>query len=384
VGHNDVELAEDSAAEPEADVFYIYPTSNAGLYWNAPTLSQKSSFDRFWMEPQVSILKSGQVSAFAGACRIYAPEYREAHIAAFAFSRRRGREALDLAYSDVRKAFEHFLALSDRPFFIAGHSQGSLHAIRLLDELCREPAVQKRIIAAYLVGIRIPRSVVETLPVKEGIGPSDTGCIVGWDTMSTKCRNAWYYYLPTSPGFWSEGKWRDPELGPILSTNPLTWEPCGKSDGSAWKGMAMETIDYRPAAFVEHSADKALGVQVHHLERAYPVQPGDFFALATPRALIVPHMPVEKLGPLHIFAAINPGWYHAVDYALFHYNIQENVRVRLAAWKKRHPERIGSAVNTQRKGSLRSQVTWFLGFVRADTASKRPGMTRKLSLNSIS
>ena len=44
-------------------------------------------------------------------------------------------QALDLAYLDVKEAFRYWQNHSeDKPFFLASHSQGSLHAQRLLTE----------------------------------------------------------------------------------------------------------------------------------------------------------------------------------------------------------------------------------------------------------
>ena len=46
------------------------------------------------------------------------------------------KQALDLAYLDVKTAFEYFLTHYHKgePIILVGHSQGSLHAARLLKE----------------------------------------------------------------------------------------------------------------------------------------------------------------------------------------------------------------------------------------------------------
>ena len=60
---------------------------------------------------------------------------------------------MDLAFSDVVHAFEHFLTAHNdgRPIIVASHSQGTMHAKRLLAHLGRRnPAVLERLVAAYL------------------------------------------------------------------------------------------------------------------------------------------------------------------------------------------------------------------------------------------
>merc|ERR1719215_189991 len=92
-------------------------------------------------------------SCFNRTCRIYAPVYRQASVLTFAhtggikegenlptsrhpiFRPAEAIQAFELAYSDVRRAFIHFVddpANWDRPFILAGHSQGSLLLTRLL------------------------------------------------------------------------------------------------------------------------------------------------------------------------------------------------------------------------------------------------------------
>ncbi|SUJ05160.1 Protein of uncharacterised function (DUF3089) [Sphingomonas paucimobilis] len=76
--------------------------------------------------------------------------------------------ALDLAYRDVDAAFTAFLAQVDpnRPLILAGHSQGALHLSRLLtDRVAKTPALQRRIVAAYIVGW--PISMTADLPAMD-------------------------------------------------------------------------------------------------------------------------------------------------------------------------------------------------------------------------
>ena len=74
----------------------------------------------------VQLQAAAQLPAFHGLCRVHAPLYRVAADGAFfCQSRDDARRALDLAYADVRSAFEHFLLVHNqgRPFILAAHGQ---------------------------------------------------------------------------------------------------------------------------------------------------------------------------------------------------------------------------------------------------------------------
>jgi alpha-beta hydrolase superfamily lysophospholipase len=67
------------------------------------------------------------------------------------------RPPVDLAYADVKAAFQYYLAHYNegRPIIIAGHSQGTAHATRLLHEFFEhDPKLRRQLVAAYLIGIQ--------------------------------------------------------------------------------------------------------------------------------------------------------------------------------------------------------------------------------------
>jgi hypothetical protein len=63
-----------------------------------------------------------------------------------------GKKALDLAYSDIREAFAYYLENfnNNKPFIIASHSQGTVHAKRIISEFIDGKELQNKLIAAYL------------------------------------------------------------------------------------------------------------------------------------------------------------------------------------------------------------------------------------------
>lgn len=125
-----------------------------------------------------------QASVFNGSCRIFAPRYRQANIKAFMVrSLPEAEQAFNLAYSDIKKAFEYYLSREnhERPIIIAAHSQGSLHAIRLLKEFFDGKPLQQQLVCAYIIGYQVPKNAFNTIPV--GDSPTATGCFVTWRTF---------------------------------------------------------------------------------------------------------------------------------------------------------------------------------------------------------
>jgi hypothetical protein len=109
-----------------ADVFFIHPTTTLSLRVGNGAAGAHLFLNKLSLVNQASV--------FDRCCRIYAPRYRQMRLRSLAHD----AEASDLAYADVRAAFENFLARtgSARPFLIAGHSQGSALGLRGLPAWC--------------------------------------------------------------------------------------------------------------------------------------------------------------------------------------------------------------------------------------------------------
>ncbi len=184
-------------------VFFLHPTTftdRQSENWNAElddkALNQKTDRSTILL----------QASAFNNF-PVYAPRYRQANIRSyFTTDTITALAAFDLAYNDVRSAFEEFLMeIGDqKPFILASHSQGSTHAIRLLKEMIDGKPLQQRLVAAYIIGMRIPDEFTSLSMCKDS---TSTGCIVGWRTYR---RN----YVPS---------FVRKETGKPMVTNPLTW-----------------------------------------------------------------------------------------------------------------------------------------------------------------
>ena len=201
----------------DVDVFYIHPTGFYEKKWNSDMDRNKSAFER------TEIMLANQASAFNESCNIYAPEYRQATYFAFFDKNQNGKKALDLAYTDVESAFDYFIENNnnDKPFIVAGHSQGALHAQRLIINRIQGTNLQERFICAYAIGYMIPDNLYDDLfpSIKRSENYNDTNCIVSWSTVVEGFKRS----REKTP-FWTPNGWTsEPMVQKIVSTNPFSW-----------------------------------------------------------------------------------------------------------------------------------------------------------------
>ena len=190
-----------------ADVFFLHPTiytrqlkdSSLNADINDAYLNAKTDYS--------SILY--QASVFNQHARIYAPRFREAHISAyFTNDTLASLHAFATAYADIKSAFDYYLKNynNGRPIIIASHSQGTTHALHLLKDYFENKPLQRQLVAAYLVGMGIPKDFFSSLKMCED--PTQTGCVCGWRTFRK--------------GF--KPDYVEAEKGNSFVTNPITWK----------------------------------------------------------------------------------------------------------------------------------------------------------------
>jgi hypothetical protein len=276
-----------TAADTVADVFYVHPTTYFWRlgYWNAP-LHRK----RLRRYTDRTVLRN-QASLFYDVGRLYAPRYRQATLYSFfAPEDPSTQPALDLAYADVKAAFQYYLAHYNhgRPFILASHSQGTTHAQRLLHELVDDNSqLRKQLVAAYLVGRQVTPHEYHNLPaLRDSL---QTGGIIAWNTALRGTDYAPYHGL--------------------LATNPLTWT---LDSANAPASLNCGGV---PLSF-KHIDPHLTGAQAHQ---------GLLWADD-------PHLPGYRR--LHIpgLKALSAS-YHIVDYNLFYLNVRQNARARVRAWQ---------------------------------------------------
>jgi hypothetical protein len=267
----------DSAAK--VDCFYVYPTVSRDPDLNSdlvPGMEEKAT-------------ATVQLARFGTVCRTFAPMYRQVTATALpkAFAGEDLRPAFATAYGDVLSAWREFLANrnSGRPFVLIGHSQGSIHLLKLLQEEIEGKPVAKRMLSAILLGwtVEVPEGKrvggsLKSTPLCGKVG--QTGCVITYMSfrasapppagalfgrattpgMTAGCTNPaalrggeakpdsyWFALSPVAPGaqpiVWStQGK----PPTPFLRTEGLVTAEC-RHDGQAGYLAIAENVDPKDA-----------------------------------------------------------------------------------------------------------------------------------------
>ncbi|HNK99027.1 MAG TPA: DUF3089 domain-containing protein [Chitinophagales bacterium] len=166
----------DGQADAAVDVFFIYPTQFfSRSEWNASLDDKKlnATIDARAITHQASV--------FNGSCRVYVPRYRQATFNAyFSLTNPDAKKAFELAYSDIKAAFEYYLEHynNGRPIIIAGHSQGTTHAKWLLRDYFDGKPLEDKLVAAYLIGMPVYENDFTQIAPCDSAG--QTGCYVSW------------------------------------------------------------------------------------------------------------------------------------------------------------------------------------------------------------
>lgn len=271
----------DGQQHAKADLFFIPPTNYVvGKSWNVS------------VDDSVANAETDNIgcrllaSAYNGACKVYVPRYRTAIFYSYIAPGKNAKLAFALAYEDVRNAFLYYMKHYNkgRPLVIAGHSQGTDYATRLLkDFFDKDTVLNKKLVAAYLIG----RPVFDTTfkYLKPMDSAEQTGGYVTWNSVSYRT-NTFY---------------GDP-VGKIIGVNPLSWK--------------------RDTAYVPKTYNKG-GLPFS----AAKIDTAIVDAKLAPSGFLWVHAPSGK--SLDEYPGTNTFYFHKDDYAFFYMNIRENVALRV-------------------------------------------------------
>lgn len=283
--------------QADVDVFYVHPTSYVGSRWNAPTddASLNEATDR--------VATGIQAAAFNGCCAVYAPRYRQANGTAFTRPSADGDRAIALAVEDVRRAFDAFHSRrgADRPFILAGHSQGSVVAEQLLYDVISNKPLRNQLVAAYLIGGGVTSAGLrERAPdIPPCRSAEDLHCVVAWNARGPS-------YVSTDLDLHRRDgrEW--------LCTNPLSWRDDGALAPRELNlgAVFLETDDHAPRLAFADAQCAGGTLVVAHTDTA-------------PRDL-----PSRILD--HVMGSGN---YHPIEYQIFFMNLRQNAGARVAAFR---------------------------------------------------
>jgi hypothetical protein len=285
-------------ARARVDVFFVHPTTYyKDDHFNAPIDDPDAA--RITDTGVMAI----QASAFNGAGRVFAPRYRQMALGGYFTADR--EKGLELAYTDVERAFDLWLAewSQGRPFVLASHSQGTRHAQTLLERRFAGEAgrpLRERLVAAYLVGGWIDEARLGAeLPLPPCESATQTGCVVGWRTVLEDAQPERVELEPPARN---------------LCTNPLSWTR-GPEPAAASANLGSLPLRRNDRASLP-PVDAAL-VGARCAEGWLRIAP-----------------PPERKG---YDVLVRGGDYHVYDYALFHMNVRRNAEARAEAYlRSRH------------------------------------------------
>ena len=288
-------------ARAPVDVFYLHPTTYVGGEWNGPVddATLNAATDR--------VATLIQASAFNACCAIYAPRYRQVNPNVLTGQAEGNAAAVDLAYQDVASAFRYWREHYNRgrPFILASHSQGTVHARRLLREAVSGTPLRQQLVAAYLIGISMPEGALrrELPDIPFCDSPEQTGCLISWNARA--------------PGF-VDGiqvrKAAGDTSGPALCVNPLSWRhdtapaPRERNDG---------------AVFLEASPPQVL-----------PQLTGAQCRDGRLEVVLDGELPRDFMSRL-LDLSLGKGNHHPVEFQLFYMNLRHNASERVAAFLAR-------------------------------------------------
>ena len=324
----------------KVDVFYIYPTvyysGYDGNFWNS-NLEDLDHINRV-----NTLTLHNQASVFSGLSNVYAPYYRQLfydglyyHISneiltkialdpklnkdfksyrdeifsskelqLFTYENNKlrsyAKESYDLAYNDIKRAFLKYLETEnkDKKIIISSHSQGTLHAIRLIkDVILPNEKIKKKLLLAYLVGMPVIDDFKDFSPCNT---PEEINCFLSWNTYGDNIN-----------------PFNNELYGNVVATNPITFMDDSKSSTILnHKGILMPN-------FFQMFKYQVLNLPIGRLklkkENKIRVQ-SDNGALQVKEL----NIPLIKIFEKEDF--------HAVDYNLFWLNIRENLNYRLSKY----------------------------------------------------
>jgi Protein of unknown function (DUF3089) len=297
-----------AAPVPPVDVFFIPPTTYfENSHWNAPLGNEKANSG-------LDDVARHLASSFNHVARIYMPRTRQATFGAFLTNGSADSlKAFDLAYGDVLAAYDAFEVARagtggpKRPIILASHSQGTLHALRLLKDRFASAQQQQSLVAAYLVGWPVSvEADLQPIKLQPCQTPQATGCVMSWQSFGRggDAKMMLDYFAGSTSAFGVPRKGTK-----MLCTNPI----------SGWIDGKDAARDANLGALAFADATAPLPALTPRLTGASCDAQG--FLILSPN----PAAPFE--------ARKMPGEnYHVYDYSLFWANIRANAEARVSAF----------------------------------------------------
>lgn len=170
-----------------ADVFYIPSTWEFDYVSPDGRISHYADPSLLQHRNDMKIEIDGVADYMSPGNRFYSPYYRHITLDTWATLNEDtiNRRYLDVAFVDIKNAFNHFLNErdSDRPLILAGFSQGGKSVVELLKILSED--IREKLVAAYVMGYKVTPDDLTTAPwIKPAQRADDTGVVVSYNSVS--------------------------------------------------------------------------------------------------------------------------------------------------------------------------------------------------------
>lgn len=286
---------ETDVMDKAADVFFICPTVYGG---------DENSFNMSLNDAEMKESFLGAINMEKGiydeSCRFFAPYYQQAALNVYEMDIADREPYLGMAYEDIKLAFEYYMENYNdgMPIVLAGFSQGADLSIRLLKDYFAEEEISQLLVACYAIGWNITEEELQEYShLKFAEGENDIGVVVSFNSEAEAITDSLMI----------------PEGTKTLAINPLNW----KTDGT----LADRSMN-KGACFTDYSG--SIVNEIPQLTGAYIDQERG--------ALKVVDINQEEYLP--VLSIFEEGVYHLYDYQFFYRNLQENVAVRVAEYRK--------------------------------------------------
>lgn len=258
-------------------------------------------------EDAETIKFTAQMLARAGdaysCCKIYVARSRQAILGAFADNTGNGEKALNLAYRDVERAFDYYIAHynNGRPFVLAGASQGGKHIFNLLKNRISGTELKKRMVVAYplIWWMKQEQFAKESPDIPICAEPTQIGCVATFNPVGPHLRTG------LNALFDQTG---------IICVNPLTWRTDGAyADFELNLGVSPINAPDKP---VLHAADAKCDENGR-------------LVVSEIRANVYEGVPMPLQLIMNMFGRDN---HHSLVFALFGANFRKNLEERVDAY----------------------------------------------------
>ena len=280
----------------EVDVFYVLPTiyadkNNAYMLWHDNKAIQKKS----------ELFAKQHTDIFSGYSRVFSPYYRQAEFRRVMTEIHLPVEKqtfIQIGIDDVRNAFRYYMKHLNkgRPFILLGFSQGSMVLLEIMKTELADPAVNAKLVAAYLIGYpNMPKTFPKYPHLRTAQRADDTGVIINYNSQAP-------------------GKVKSHFTGKsdVYCINPINWRTDDK---------IAEFSEHKGSRFFDFKSGKATDKKAFVSAKIDPASGGLIVQTAEPGK--------------YDSRVLGPGVYHMFDLNLFYYDLRTNGQLRINAfWKK--------------------------------------------------